>query len=372
MSEFRPRRAHKKSRGGCKPCKDRHVKCDEMRPQCVNCLTNERQCSYASEQLTLAPRTGTTNASLPQPQSQPVFSLQHMSLLVHVTTHPAEFIMCDELSPAIISDILKPALEIHYLMDALLALSALQHSLQNPSSSTNYRLLSIQLQGRAFSLHNDSAIDSSAHGILPRFIFSLLLGYFSLHDTLSSSQKDMSIFIEKFGDYLPLIHLGKTMARDHWTAIQASEIRHIYLSVGLHPGHSDLISSEVEDDLRTVGLMLTHSDLEQTRLDACQKAVTSLKMACTLYEKNIQHKQLRTQAGATFLVYAPLAFVDALKESQPEALVILAHWGVLLYKCRDSWVVGDCGKQLIRHIVFNLGPKWDRFMELPKEVLSWE
>lgn len=325
MSEFRPRRAHKNSRGGCRPCKDRHVKCDEIRPQCANCLTNERQCSYASEQLILAPRAGSINGSLPQPQSHLMFSLQHMSLLVNVTNNPAEFIMCDELSQVIISDIIKPALEIQYVMDALLALSALQHSLQNTSSSTNYRLLSIQLQGRALSLHNNSAMDSSTHGILPRFIFSMLLGYSLLHDTLSSSKKDISIFIKKFGDYLPLIQLGKTMARDHWTTLRMSEIRHIYFAVGLDPKCSDFISSEAEYDLRTVDSMLTHSDMEQTRLDSCQKAVTSLKMACTLYQKHLQHKQLRTQAGATFLVYTPLAFMDALKESQPEALVILAH-----------------------------------------------
>ncbi|KAH7116462.1 hypothetical protein EDB81DRAFT_819612 [Dactylonectria macrodidyma] len=370
MSEFRPRRAHKKSRGGCRPCKDRHVKCDESRPQCVNCLTNERQCSYTTEQLILAPRIGTINGSLPHSQSHPVFSLQHMSLLLNVTNNPAEFIMCDELSQAIVSDIIKPALENQYVMDALLALSALQHSLQAPSGSTNYRLLSIQLQGRALSLHNDSAIDSSAHGFLPRFVFSMLLGYSLLHDTLSSSKEDISIFIEKFGDYLPVIQLGKTMARDHWATIRMSEIRHIYFAVGLDPEHSDFISSEAEDDLRTVDSMLTHSDMEQTRLDSCQKALTSLKMAFTLYQKHLQHKQLRTQAGATYLVYTPLAFVDALKENQPEALVILAHYGVLLYKCRDSWVVGDAGKQLIRLISSYLSPRWDGFMKLPKEVLS--
>ncbi|KPM35802.1 hypothetical protein AK830_g10784 [Neonectria ditissima] len=211
MSEFRPRRTHKKSRGGCRPCKDRHVKCDEIRPQCVNCLTNERQCSYTSEQLTRAPRTGALSGLLPQLSSYPMFSLQHMSLLVNVTDNPAGFIMCDEPSQAIVSDIIKPALEIQYVMDVLLALSALQRSLQNPSDSTDYRLLSIQLQGRALSVHNDSALDSSVNSILPRFIFSMLLGYSVLHDTLSSAQRDMSIFIEKFGDYLPLIQLGKTM-----------------------------------------------------------------------------------------------------------------------------------------------------------------
>ncbi|TQN64926.1 Lysine biosynthesis regulatory protein LYS14 [Colletotrichum shisoi] len=45
-AEIKLRRAHKKSRNGCKECKRRHVKCDETRPTCVNCATAERHWSY--------------------------------------------------------------------------------------------------------------------------------------------------------------------------------------------------------------------------------------------------------------------------------------------------------------------------------------
>ncbi|KAJ0166471.1 Lysine biosynthesis regulatory protein LYS14 [Colletotrichum tanaceti] len=45
-ADIKPRRAHRKSRNGCRECKRRHVKCDETRPTCVNCGTAERHCSY--------------------------------------------------------------------------------------------------------------------------------------------------------------------------------------------------------------------------------------------------------------------------------------------------------------------------------------
>ncbi|KAH7024654.1 uncharacterized protein B0I36DRAFT_434317 [Microdochium trichocladiopsis] len=41
-------RGHTKSRFGCRECKQRHIKCDESKPGCVNCITVKRQCSFLS------------------------------------------------------------------------------------------------------------------------------------------------------------------------------------------------------------------------------------------------------------------------------------------------------------------------------------
>ncbi|EHA52618.1 hypothetical protein MGG_04933 [Pyricularia oryzae 70-15] len=43
------RKAHSKSRNGCRNCKRRHVKCDEQGPPCLNCVVRETQdtCTYS-------------------------------------------------------------------------------------------------------------------------------------------------------------------------------------------------------------------------------------------------------------------------------------------------------------------------------------
>ncbi|KAK9319287.1 hypothetical protein V1517DRAFT_333082 [Lipomyces orientalis] len=46
-----PRRSHLKSRNGCLICKKRKIKCDEMRPQCRNCVKHNVICSYASHAM---------------------------------------------------------------------------------------------------------------------------------------------------------------------------------------------------------------------------------------------------------------------------------------------------------------------------------
>ncbi|KAL4862607.1 hypothetical protein BDV12DRAFT_178583 [Aspergillus spectabilis] len=43
------RRTHKKSRHGCKSCKQRRVKCDEIRPVCGNCRQREEPCGFVAE-----------------------------------------------------------------------------------------------------------------------------------------------------------------------------------------------------------------------------------------------------------------------------------------------------------------------------------
>lgn len=45
------RRRHQKARTGCGICKRRHIKCDEAKPECQNCLTFKVRCEYSDVHL---------------------------------------------------------------------------------------------------------------------------------------------------------------------------------------------------------------------------------------------------------------------------------------------------------------------------------
>ncbi|KAF2095924.1 hypothetical protein NA57DRAFT_58990 [Rhizodiscina lignyota] len=49
----RKRRAHAKSRRGCGNCKLRRVKCDELKPSCMNCMSFGVSCNYAQNSSSL-------------------------------------------------------------------------------------------------------------------------------------------------------------------------------------------------------------------------------------------------------------------------------------------------------------------------------
>ncbi|KAB5576624.1 hypothetical protein GE09DRAFT_954120 [Coniochaeta sp. 2T2.1] len=54
---FRPRRPHRKSRNGCARCKQRRVKCDELRPSCSRCARHNIRCYYPTADSNTALQT---------------------------------------------------------------------------------------------------------------------------------------------------------------------------------------------------------------------------------------------------------------------------------------------------------------------------
>ena len=43
------RKKHQKSRRGCTTCKQRHIRCDEAFPRCLNCFKHRSACHYSEE-----------------------------------------------------------------------------------------------------------------------------------------------------------------------------------------------------------------------------------------------------------------------------------------------------------------------------------
>ena len=80
-----PRKGHRKSRRGCKTCKSRKVKCDEIRPGCNHCKRLNLDCEY--------PNTTTKELGSPSPalQSTPtIFTMEDLRFFQHflVTAYP--------------------------------------------------------------------------------------------------------------------------------------------------------------------------------------------------------------------------------------------------------------------------------------------
>lgn len=60
----------------------------------------------------------------------------------------------------------------------------------------------------------------------------------------------------------------------------------------------------------------------------------------------------------------PEPFLDLMTSHQPFALVVLAHYAVILHHLRDMWWMGDWGTRILREIGELLEPEW-------RELISW-
>ncbi|KAK1832720.1 hypothetical protein QBC39DRAFT_404088 [Podospora conica] len=182
---FHSKRPHRKSRAGCRNCKTRKVKCDEAHPVCGNCSQRMEACSYlkphldsSSSSSTSPPppsSTATTTTTIirhplaaanpPSPISmlqEPLFlpadrSPLDLQLLHHYETSTYSSLSSWSLyDPTIHSllrtTILREALAVPFLMDALLGLSAMHLARLAPSSpSTPSPSTTSLFRARAFS-----------------------------------------------------------------------------------------------------------------------------------------------------------------------------------------------------------------------------
>jgi hypothetical protein len=75
-------------------------------------------------------------------------------------------------------------------------------------------------------------------------------------------------------------------------------------------------------------------------------------------------------AALTWLVFLEGSYVSSLKSNQPLALVILAHYGVVLHGLREHWFVQAFGVRVIEVIHLNLSEEWKPLVYWPMQQVG--
>ncbi|KAJ3535128.1 hypothetical protein NM208_g7265 [Fusarium decemcellulare] len=395
MSSDSCRRTHRKSRLGCKQCKQRHVKCDETHPVCINCSNTLRTCSFqdssgarpspqsfrvtssVSESGSLATSPGDLAAREQESrgaaryfhidqgsqtgyEADRVYRARHLELLYHL-----EHGMMAELSPwypqivPILELAILEAFKAPYLMDQMLALSAAHKSTLHRQTSEALRTDATELQTRA--LGNFNASNEAPDNPKAAFLFSSFLGQHLLFDTFSS-QDSLSNFLDKFVQCLK-IHQGvRSVIRKSWEDIEA-----MVQTAMREPAQAQL----------TTGVAITQPPvplidiLDHSLIDSAAKN-TYRAAAQTLHNMlEIPQSCLSQQVSAVleWPLVVPVDFIDLVEQRRPEAIAILTYYAVLLLRTQSFWVVGNAGKFLILSVTENLGTYWAEWLQWPNEML---
>ncbi|RSM08239.1 hypothetical protein CDV31_008247 [Fusarium ambrosium] len=408
----KPRRAHRKSRNGCSVCKQRHMKCDESRPICLNCKISNRQCVYASSSFSPLPEEsspdthtspascdppyGTPNSDTPglvppnllsavTPTSNPssdrsfegisstynpplergdLFDLNHLALLHHIETSIADMLLGDSFGHNLVNDIIKYALASPYLMNQLLAISAL-HLSKSGSAQELYLQQATTLQTRAVALFNEAREEISETTCVSMFLFSSLLGVHVLCDTLHGPREHLGAVLDRFVRYLSIQRGVRAVTGQSWSMIKRSGIGDFLQRVedAIPPG------SDSTGETDPLSRMINESGLGSASVDAYRKTTSTLQQAFSIHHQ-LRKRGRRFDAALMFCVTLNEEYIDLLSQRQPEALVILAFYAVLLHWNRDAWVLGDGGEYLINAIAAHLGAHWASWLQWPVSVLE--
>ncbi|KAK5047432.1 hypothetical protein LTR84_006528 [Exophiala bonariae] len=384
------RRSHRKSRTGCDECKKKHRKCDEDRPICANCRTAEIRCSFldqdtsylvpaqASARFNSRPTSAlsneiSNNSSPSQPQglkepSDP-YALDMTHLRIFNNIYSKEFLSFepqDQIS--IVSSVIfnKYILPTPYLMHETLAFSALHMSIQSPHSCGFYRDYATGLQTRALALFNDKlpVLDLNPTNCTPIFLFASFLAAHLLSDTLYHETINLDHFIEKFTHCLTIHHGVTAITNQYWDLLRESELGP-RLNLGAElMRERDVPGSECAALKDLIDGAPMHPDLQKIY----HISIVQLQKVFDA-EQAYPSAQFDSQLVSAWPIMISPEYVDLLRQQAPEALIILAHYAVLLHRCRDSWLYGGGGKFLLESICSRLGDAWHQWLNYPMSVL---
>ncbi|KAI6254947.1 hypothetical protein MCOR19_008553 [Pyricularia oryzae] len=280
---MKKRRTHRKSRHGCQECKQRHQKCDELRPQCANCAITNRACHYEGDrpslrQLPFPGITVDTNV-IPPPNQVPSEAVQqprilvdlggspqsrfdgeddtsaaasavnmdHMELMAHYTFALSNPEIDQDFDRAATKMVLQAALDFPWLLHEVLAITSRQLVLARPERAAFYLAQASRLQTRALSLFNNRGgggglqptIDAA--NALAATLFASMLGRHLLVDTLESLLQrtgddvggaSSEAALDRFCHYLQVHNGLRVVASGAWPHLVESELWPLISLVG--------------------------------------------------------------------------------------------------------------------------------------------
>ncbi|KAF2261254.1 Upc2 protein [Lojkania enalia] len=375
-SRPRLRRAHRKSRKGCRECKKRHIKCDERRPQCANCVTADRLCSFPEPSYSpnpLAPSTLPATIKIEQLETQSPgngahFTAIHMALLHYAESHMEEYMALQGSVQPIIDIAINNALVAPYLLDQLLALSALHLATTDASTEPLYSYEATELQTRALELFNQARKDTSDTNCIAMFLFASFLGIHILKETLCKHRDSLCDFVDSFMHYVHL-HRGvrAVLANGSWAVILQSDLKPL-LSVASFS--DDVEAQPTHSEILELSNFLESSGSGTWSISACQNALKWIQRVLNTSRLHPSRRDLGTHATMAWPLLVSQEYIEALQQRRPEAIVVLAYYATALHRFRRYWVFGGAGSSLIRLISSNLDSTWDNYMAWPARVLS--
>ena len=266
---------------------------------------------------------------------------------------------------------IRHAAECPYLIDQLLAFSALHLAHERPEQAAAWRHQATELQTRGlayFAKETELAGDAKYAG--PRFLFATLLSLHVLTETLAYHRADFDLFLDRFIEVIDLHRGILYMVRPQFQHLMQSELEPILSLSQMTAPRDPSRGSECKPLGALIDHALASGELDQPSAAACHEAARLLQWAFDL-STLLPHPDC-PHAVSGFSVVVPPEYVDVLREHRPEALVILAYYGVLLHRTRTYWICGRSGAYMISAIAQQLGPRWESALRWPLEVLEKE
>lgn len=375
------------------------AKCDETHPVCLNCSTTDRDCFYSDRFVRLSnarsgrlafdgiersisrsspERTRSNEISFPllspEQTGEDTVNMAHLDLFNHLVNGEWESLAISRRTFVPIA--IQNADTAPYLMYEMLALSAQHLSLIVPAREDYYKNQAMRLQNRSITLFNAAIAREkiTSDNCIPFFVFSSALGAHHFCNVIRNAEGEFGTFVSSLVNSINLYHGLRAVVGSQWHILSDDSALKPVLQAG-----KEALMGFLEDDnyqaKETESKRLTQiledplDPLDSASVEANQHAINIFDCLLNYHRENrADENNIRGIFGWPTLVKKE--FKDQLTRLSPKALIILAHYAVLLHHQRQLWLLGDGGGILIRSISQNIDVYWLHWLQWPNREIS--
>ncbi|KAL8853551.1 MAG: hypothetical protein Q9221_001537 [Calogaya cf. arnoldii] len=253
-----------------------------------------------------------------------------------------------------------------FLLNALLGIAALHMAMCRPESQHVWQTRATELQSLALQGFNSMEQQIDESNCVVVLLFSALVGTHLLGDrsrvrALSSSSE----YLDHLVSCVSLMRSVRSLVlKNHTTFLLQSLVRPLMINRNPQPPYEG-----VPSECRQLTALITESDLGPSSMEAYGAAIDRLFWLFDLTEvPSKPHDSPRSVFA--WPVQLNDGYMALLNQRRPEALIILAFYGVILHFYRNAWCIGDSGASLIRAIDAQLGSYWSRWLQWPMSMIA--
>jgi hypothetical protein len=291
----------------------------------------------------------------------------HFELLHHLSAETIPSLELDSERRGVpVSELFRIGVSASYLMNEALALAALHLAVVSPPEKQGfYKSQADHLQTQALSIFNTMEKEVSPETCGALFLFSVTLGNHLLCDALAFRDPGFTPFMDKLCHSIQLFRGVRIVAGMSFHMLAQTPLRPLF--------RYDTIPSDTDgflgEECRRLLDLVVSAQLGPSLTECYKATIENLQLASISATPDSAFMRSKSPIVA-WPVRVPEEYMEALTAQRPEALVILAYYGVLLHGVRGSWLFCDSGAFLIKSINAFLGKEWGEWMAFPKSVLD--
>ncbi|KAL5590389.1 hypothetical protein FOBRF1_013946 [Fusarium oxysporum] len=352
------KRGHRKSRNGCQTCKLRRIKCGEEKPVCAHCERRGEECHYT---LPFHTRHYTSPASSPQASAAaPNLGLLDLELMHNFCTSTYATLSND----VAIRDlwrirIVRLCLKCEYAMLAVLSVSALHLSYFSTERREFLRERAIVYHNQALSIAApfiDTYNDSNAQEL---FAFSILTIYYSFAQTPEQEDGPYPPWAVLISGCTSFVSLGNsTLSLGPFSALLSKARRRFEIRKRVFE----------TDYVQQLKVFIDETVTDPARHSIYQDALLALNQTFGVFYETDGDKDL---VDIFSWIVPAKEFFEFVADEEPEALVVLSYFCVLLHKLPSQWWLTGWVHHIMTRIYASVGEKYLTYLVWPMEEIGW-